>query len=127
MTKTKALQDGLKKWRDKGGKIVRTKVKQTMSRTRAVKAHCLDCAGETANEVVLCQVFDCPIWEWRFGSHYLTPGNLKRTRGVLARLDDAVHELKLLGIDPGFFTDLSPDRRLKWMKAAREEAVGPTT
>ena len=39
-----------------------------MTKARAIKLHCRDCAGETSKEVTLCVVFDCPLWPYRTGS-----------------------------------------------------------
>lgn len=35
-----------------------------MNRAQAVRNHCFDCAGNS-KEVTLCQIFDCPLWEYR--------------------------------------------------------------
>ena len=39
-----------------------------MTKGRAIKLYCRDCAGETSKEVTLCVVFDCPLWPYRTGS-----------------------------------------------------------
>ena len=41
-----------------------------ISRARAVKEKCVDCSGFSAKEVTLCQVFNCPLWPFRFGAGY---------------------------------------------------------
>lgn len=38
-----------------------------MTPMRAIRAKCLDCSGDSANEVRLCPIKDCPLYEYRFG------------------------------------------------------------
>ena len=38
-----------------------------MNRTRAIAKKCLQCCGDSAKEVTLCHIFDCPLWPFRFG------------------------------------------------------------
>jgi hypothetical protein len=33
----------------------------------AIKRNCLECAGETSKEVILCPKKDCPLYPYRFG------------------------------------------------------------
>jgi len=35
---------------------------------QAIRAHCLDCCGHQANEVVLCTTVECPSWPFRMGT-----------------------------------------------------------
>ena len=39
-----------------------------MNRSQAIKAHCLECSGDSAKEVTLCVMFDCPLYPYRFGN-----------------------------------------------------------
>ena len=39
------------------------------NKARAIRDYCLDCAGESSKEVTLCTAVDCPLWEYRVGSH----------------------------------------------------------
>ena len=36
---------------------------------KAIRAKCLDCCCDQANEVKLCPVEDCPLWPFRFGKN----------------------------------------------------------
>ena len=38
-----------------------------MTRAKAIKQHCFDCAGGTAKEVTLCELTDCFLWPYRTG------------------------------------------------------------
>jgi hypothetical protein len=39
------------------------------NKAKAIRDHCLDCCGGTTKEVTLCTAVDCPLWEYRTGSH----------------------------------------------------------
>lgn len=38
-----------------------------MTKSKAIKLHCFDCAGDSNKEVTLCPAFDCPLWPFRTG------------------------------------------------------------
>jgi hypothetical protein len=40
-----------------------------MSPLRAIRAHCLDCCGSSAQEVAKCIALRCPSWPFRVGSN----------------------------------------------------------
>ncbi len=42
-----------------------------MTKAKAIKMFCFDCAGESSKEVALCTCGDCPLYPFRFGN---TPG-----------------------------------------------------
>ena len=42
---------------------------EPMSATAAIRAHCIDCCGGSANEVRLCLALRCPSWPWRMGTN----------------------------------------------------------
>jgi hypothetical protein len=62
------------KWKDKGeipyvslpggGSILEESV---MKKREAIRLHCLEYSGGSPKEVTLCQIVDCPLWEYRFG------------------------------------------------------------
>lgn len=37
--------------------------------SKAIRAYCLDCCGDSANEVKLCPAKECPLWDFRFGKN----------------------------------------------------------
>ena len=39
-----------------------------LTRGNAIRKHCLECAGDSALEVTLCSVLDCPLWRYRVGT-----------------------------------------------------------
>ena len=36
---------------------------------KAIRKKCLDCSGYSSNEVKLCPVDDCPLYQYRFGTN----------------------------------------------------------
>lgn len=36
---------------------------------KAIRAKCLDCSGDSAKEVKLCTVENCPLYPFRFGKN----------------------------------------------------------
>lgn len=38
-----------------------------MTASKAIQKHCVDCIGESAQDVPLCPVLDCPLWPIRLG------------------------------------------------------------
>lgn len=46
------------------------------SRTAAIQVFCLSCMGGSRNDVVACQSFSCPLWQFRPGGKkgILPPG-----------------------------------------------------
>lgn len=44
---------------------------------KVIREKCLDCSNGSSNEVKLCPVKNCPLWEWRFGKNpYRKPRQL---------------------------------------------------
>ncbi|MBE3040311.1 MAG: hypothetical protein IMZ62_16055 [Chloroflexi bacterium] len=39
-----------------------------MTKSKAIKLFCFDCAGESNKEVTLCAALDCQLWPFRFGN-----------------------------------------------------------
>jgi hypothetical protein len=38
-----------------------------LSPLKSIRAYCLDCSGDSRNEVKLCQIPDCPLYQYRMG------------------------------------------------------------
>jgi hypothetical protein len=49
----------------------------TRSPLKAIRAHCVDCSGQSRAEVRLCAVKNCPLFPFRMGRN----PNRKRTGG----------------------------------------------
>ena len=42
---------------------------QPISPLRALRLRCIDCSGDSANEVRLCTAVQCPAWPFRMGKN----------------------------------------------------------
>jgi hypothetical protein len=76
-----------------------------MTKGKAIQTYCRECSGDSAKEVTLCHIFDCPLWPYRCGCHVSTAGYKKRMSRALENYPEEVKELQGQGIDIGFFTD----------------------
>ena len=75
-----------------------------MNKGRAIKLYCLDCAGESALEVTLCGMTECPLWEHRLGCSPLTRQYQERVARALKSHPAVVEELRRAGVDMAFFS-----------------------
>lgn len=39
-----------------------------MNRAKAIQKYCIECAGDSAKEVTMCHIIDCPLWQFRTGN-----------------------------------------------------------
>jgi hypothetical protein len=53
---------------------------KTLPPLRALRAYCLDCNCESAEEVRLCPAEGCPLWPFRFGAY---PNDHQGSKSVL--------------------------------------------
>jgi len=84
-----------------------------MTRAKAIRLHCLDCGGCT-KEVTLCQVFNCALWGYRFGSHYESEGPKKRMDGAKIRYAKEFAEIgSLLRENNNEYADKIQDSKIK--------------
>lgn len=44
-----------------------THIEPISTATKAIRAFCLQCVGDSAHEVRLCSAIGCPLYAWRFG------------------------------------------------------------
>jgi hypothetical protein len=60
---------------------------EPMSQGEAIRAHCVDCAGGSADEVQKCMALKCPSWPFRMGKSPWragkTPAQLEAARKAL--------------------------------------------
>ncbi len=57
-----------------------------------IREHCLYCSGQSSNEVKLCQVTKCPLYDWRFGSHPYVKRTVSESRREIARQNFAAKQ-----------------------------------
>lgn len=86
-----------------------------MNKPLAIKTYCFECAGGSNKEVTLCVVFDCPLWEWRFGYPMKSKRFWQRmkTATVNYREDMAETHRGTIDIRPFFPTDATHSAFLK--------------
>ena len=77
---------------------------------RAIKLHCLDCAGETRDEVIGCQILDCALWPWRLGCTFGSTVYRRRVIGLFERGGELVNEIRALGLDMPDYLELTKKR-----------------
>ena len=65
-----------------------------MTRAVAIRKKCLDCVCNIPKEVTLCHIFDCPLWEFRFGSSLKSKTFTKRMNRAKERYPKEVAEIK---------------------------------
>lgn len=70
-----------------------------MTKGRAIKKNCLDCAGGSALEVTLCEILDCPLWEHRLGCSTKSRIYQKRFNRALTAHAERAQELAGIGAD----------------------------
>ena len=64
---------------------------------KAIRAKCLDCCGQQANEAKMCPAQDCPLYPFRFGKNpyrkrELTPEQKAVMGARLAAIRQRKHE-----------------------------------
>jgi len=74
-----------------------------MNRRQAIYLKCLDCCGDNWREVLICQVFDCPLWPFRTGDNIGSTRYKKRIRALFTRKTEDITELQKQGLDMPFF------------------------
>jgi hypothetical protein len=76
-----------------------------MTKARAIKVHCFDCAGETSKEVTLCVVFDCPLWPYRTGSSSKSNTYRKRMETAIVNYAEDLKRMAAEGYQVAKFSE----------------------
>jgi hypothetical protein len=87
-----------------------------MTRGKAIKAHCRECAGGSYAEVLFCHIVDCPLYCYRTG--YSAQANAKSLKAALEKHPNVAKELLPLLVD----TPFSLAQRGKVAMGARKSA-----
>jgi len=74
-----------------------------MNRRRAIYLKCLDCCGDSWKEVLICQVFDCPLWQFRTGDTIGSARYKRRIRAIFTKKTEDITELQKQGINMADF------------------------
>lgn len=79
-----------------------------MTKSKAIKLKCLDCAGDSPKEVTLCHLFSCPLWPFRIGASIQSKQYRKRMEVALQNFPEDIKALTEMGVDISFFLLHSP-------------------
>jgi len=64
-----------------------------MIRSTAIAKKCLECCG-SSKEVTLCHIFDCPLWQFRFGTSLINKTFDIRMQSIKTRYPKEFEEIK---------------------------------
>jgi hypothetical protein len=84
-----------------------------MNRTKAIKEHCLDCAGESDKELVLCCLFDCPLWQYRTGHDLRSKTYQTRMMKYKTLYADELERMRISGCDIKRYFEFGEPRKSK--------------
>ena len=91
-----------------------------MTKTKAIKLHCYDCAGESQKEVTFCTSFDCPLWPFRTGE---SPAAYRRRMETAKRnYAEDIAEMTADGIETGRFWQFSIKKTMRGAIKSRNAA-----
>jgi len=68
-------------------------------RKEAIRKKCLECSAGSTKEVLLCHLFDCPLWEWRTGCYIKSNNYKRRIRNAFKCYKKDFNRLKQEGFD----------------------------
>jgi len=81
-----------------------------MTKAKAIKSFCFECAGDSNKEVTLCTVFDCPLWEYRTGQSTKSSVYRRRMDTALKNYADEVAGMMADGLEIGRFSKVSSSK-----------------
>jgi hypothetical protein len=99
-----------------------------MTKSKAIKLFCFDCAGECASDVTFCQIKDCQLWPFRLGSGVGTKCYARRIEVGWGKRSEAANAARDAGLDIGFFkissskTSVSGTKRRSFGKITEQAA-----
>jgi hypothetical protein len=93
-----------------------------MTKRKAIKASCFDCAGESQKEVTFCTAFNCPLWPFRTGESPAT--YRRRMETALRNYAPEVAEMTRDGIEISKFSEFSIKKPATGAKKSFRKAKG---
>ena len=84
-----------------------------MTKTKAIKSYCFDCAGESNKEVSLCPAVDCPLWVFRTGAKAGTKMYLSRMSTAKKNYPEEYKE----------FAEATGSARLSQLSSSKQRSV----
>ena len=95
-----------------------------MTKSKAIKLHCFDCAGESQKEVTLCPVFDCPLWPFRFGNSPSAAAYKSRMMTAKANYSEDFSEMLANGIETTRFFQFQQSKQRTVAPKSADAALG---
>jgi len=84
-----------------------------MIRSTAIAKKCLECSGDSFKEVTLCHIFDCPLWEYRFGNSLKSNPFHARMKRAKARHPKEIDEIiKIIKEDSNYIKNI-PNKKIQ--------------
>jgi hypothetical protein len=93
-----------------------------VTRAKAIKVHCFDCAGESNKEVTLCVVFDCPLWQFRTGQSLNSAVYKSRMMTAKTNYAEDLAEMDASGIETSRFWRFSCLKSASVAKKSRQSS-----
>ena len=84
-----------------------------MTRAKAIAKKCLECSGDNTKEVTLCYLFDCPLWEYRFGNSLKSKNFQARMDRAKARHPKEIDEIKRIINADGDYIKNIPNKKIQ--------------
>jgi hypothetical protein len=95
-----------------------------MTKSKAIKLFCFDCAGESAKEVTLCPVLDCQLWPFRFGNSPASAAYKSRMMTAKVNYSADFAEMAVDGIETTRFFQFSKQKAVSAAQRAARVALG---
>ena len=91
-----------------------------MTKAKAIKTFCFDCAGDSNKEVTLCPCFDCPLWEYRTGQGVNSSTYRSRMDTALKNYAEDLAQMSADGCETGRFYKVSSSKSRSVAKKSRQ-------
>jgi len=75
-----------------------------LNRAKCIREYCHECAGDSSKEVLLCQIFDCPLWQYRIGGDISGKSYQNRIRKAMICYSADFEQMKADGINIDLFS-----------------------
>ena len=95
-----------------------------MTKSKAIRLFCFDCAGESTKEVTLCPAIDCQLWPFRFGNSPASATYKSRMMTAKANYSEDFSEMLANGIEIARFFQFSSSKKRSVAQKSADAARG---
>ena len=95
-----------------------------MTKSKAIKLFCFDCAGESTKEVTLCPCLDCQLWPFRFGNSPASATYKSRMMTAKSNYPEDFSEMLANGIEIARFFQFSSSKKRSVAQKSADAARG---